>query len=144
MAVLKLQPSANPVSPVDVAIGRQVHELLWTRGIRQEPVYTAMGISRSALTKKMRGEIRWYAEDLVIVASLLGVPPGDLLPRLDSNQQPSDYARYCLDSGQTSTTPLAPNGFGAQTCTPASRWLHLSRATRPALVDGLRGYGGLP
>lgn len=91
MAILKMQPSTRPVSSVDVSIGRQVHELLWTRGVRQQPVYEALGIGRSTLTKKLRGEIRWYAEDLVVVAGLLGVAPGDLLPRVDSNHQSSGY-----------------------------------------------------
>ena len=139
MAVLKMQPSTKPVSAVDAAIGRQVHELLWTRGIRQQPVYTALGISRSALTKKMRGEIRWYAEDLVIVAGLLGVPPGDLLPRLDSNQQPSGcrvirgFAAHAY-----STTPIAARWRTTCTTTVTTRWTGL-RGPR-----SMRGEGGMP
>ncbi len=70
MAVLKMSTTERPVSVEDAAIGRAVHELLWERDIPQQRVYDALQISRSSLTKKMRGEVRWSAKD---VASLHAV-----------------------------------------------------------------------
>jgi len=62
----------------DERIGTNVHELLWLRRMRQETLMTAMGISRSALAKKLRGEIVWKAEDIEAAARVLDVDPGRL------------------------------------------------------------------
>jgi transcriptional regulator with XRE-family HTH domain len=62
----------------DERIGTNVHELLWRRRIRQEAMADAMGVSRSSLAKKMRGEVVWKAQDIEQAARLLKVDPGRL------------------------------------------------------------------
>ena len=80
MTVMKMNTVESPVSPEDAAIGRAVHEAIYAHRVTQDRVYSALGISRSSLIKKMRGEVRWFARDLVIVAAVIGVAPADLLP----------------------------------------------------------------
>lgn len=85
----------------DTVIGHNVHELLWRRRMTQAPLIQALGLSRSSLQKKLRGQQSWSAADIVAAAEVLGVEPGDLfrLPpqRMwapwDSNPQPTDYKR---------------------------------------------------
>lgn len=91
---------------VDEVVGRNVHQLIWDRRLKARDLYGPMNLSRSSLAKKMRGEVTWSASDVVIVAQVLGVSPGELfagfqtgventapegLPHLDSNQKPADY-----------------------------------------------------
>jgi hypothetical protein len=63
---------------VDERIGRQVRMLMWDKRVQHRPLYTAMGVSRSALSKKLRGEIAWSADDIATAARVLGVTPNDL------------------------------------------------------------------
>ena len=44
------------------------------------------------MQKKLRGSVPITVDELVKLAGVLGTDPRDLLPRLDSNQQPSGYA----------------------------------------------------
>jgi transcriptional regulator with XRE-family HTH domain len=82
---------------VDERIGANVHALLWYRHLRQEALTESMGVSRSSLAKKLRGEVVWMARDIEAAARVLNVDPGHLftevevLPHLDSNQKPADY-----------------------------------------------------
>lgn len=98
----------------DQTIGDNVHTLMWRYRIKQQDMYAAMGVSRSTLAKKLRGQVAWSADDVMVAARLLGVDPGALFvvpePRAhvarqdpapqrewapsDSNRQPTDYARH--------------------------------------------------
>jgi transcriptional regulator with XRE-family HTH domain len=62
----------------DERIGANVHELLWRRRLRQEALMHAMGLSRSSLAKKLRGEVVWKAQDIEHAARVLNVDPGRL------------------------------------------------------------------
>jgi len=62
----------------DEVIGRNVHHLMWDRHIQHRAVYESMGVTRFTLAKKLRGDVRWSAEDVAVAASVLGVDPGSL------------------------------------------------------------------
>lgn len=66
--------------------------MMWQRRIRQAELGTRVGIGQSTLSKKLRGEVPMTVDELVKIAGVLQVNPGDLLPHLDSNQEPSGYA----------------------------------------------------
>ena len=63
---------------IDQRIGTNVHELLWQKRMRQEPLMREMGLSRSSLARKLRGEVAWMARDIDAAARVLDVDPGQL------------------------------------------------------------------
>ncbi|WP_227491288.1 helix-turn-helix domain-containing protein [Nocardioides salarius] len=77
---------------IAVEVGANIHQQMWRRKINQTQLGAAIGVSQSTAGKKVRGEVPITVVELMQIARLLGVEPGDLvkLPRLDSNQQPSD------------------------------------------------------
>jgi transcriptional regulator with XRE-family HTH domain len=73
---------------LDAAIGARVHHVMWPQRITQKRLAAALDVEQSTVSKKLRGSIPWSAAEIVLAAKVLGCPPGDLLPRLDSNQEP--------------------------------------------------------
>lgn len=80
-----------PMTNLDIEVGEAVHRLMFRRRITQTSLCKSMGMTQSTLSKKLHGERKWTLEDVYSAASALNVPLDELLPRLDSNQQPSDY-----------------------------------------------------
>jgi len=76
---------------IDVAIGDRAHQIMWRRRMTANGLGKALGISGATLGRKLRGSIAWSAADVLLVADVLDVDPADLLPRLDSNQEPSGF-----------------------------------------------------
>lgn len=79
----------------DIVIGRNVHHIMWEKRVSHRAIYEALGVTRGSLAKKMRGDVAWFARDVLVVAKVLGVSPCDLyeeggLPRQDSNLEPFD------------------------------------------------------
>lgn len=71
------------------AVGRAVHQVLWDRRLRQIDLCDALGLSRQSVSQKLRGERPWSVDELLATARYLEVPVTELLPRLDSNQEPA-------------------------------------------------------
>jgi transcriptional regulator with XRE-family HTH domain len=63
-------------SEIDVLIGQRVHHVLWRRKLQQRELASALGITQSTLSRRLRGESAWFAGDLVAVADALGVSVG--------------------------------------------------------------------
>jgi len=61
---------------IDVLIGQRVHHVLWRRKLQQREVASALGITQSTLSRRLRGESAWFAGDLVVLAETLGVSVG--------------------------------------------------------------------
>lgn len=94
-------------------LGERIHNIMWRRGLTQLSLADALGLDQSTLSKKLRGKRRWYADEIAIVASTLGVSAGDLYgevppptfsppsatanldtpqrPRVESNHRPTAY-----------------------------------------------------
>jgi DNA-binding Xre family transcriptional regulator len=51
----------------------------------------AIGLSQPQVAKRVRGDLAWSLDELDMLAKVFRCSVTDLLPRLDSNQQPSDY-----------------------------------------------------
>ena len=62
------------------------------RGIKQVELAARLGESESWVSRRLKGGRMIEVNDLARIASVLGVSVQDLLPRLDSNQQPSGYS----------------------------------------------------
>lgn len=60
--------------------GNRINQLLWERRITKLAGADAMGVSGSTFSKKLRGTVPITVDELVRVAGLLRVSPGDLLP----------------------------------------------------------------
>ena len=65
------------------------------RGQTQTTLGKAIGMQQRSISDRMTGIVSWNAREIPAVARALGVPIEELLPRLDSNQQPAGY-RYAL------------------------------------------------
>lgn len=84
---------SDEATDVAVEVGANIHQLMWRRKITQTQLGAAIGVGQTTAGKKVRGEVPITVVELMQIARLLDVEPGDLLtlPRLDSNQQPSGY-----------------------------------------------------
>jgi transcriptional regulator with XRE-family HTH domain len=85
--------SSTPVDGPDLnqEVGALIHQLMFRRRVTQTQLAAELGIGQSTISAKLHGKVGVSIEDLYTIARVLDVDPGDLLPRLDSNQQPSGY-----------------------------------------------------
>jgi len=73
------------------AIAENVRVECARKGWKQADVARALGVARSAVNVRWMGGRQWQLEDLESLAKALAVPVDRLLlPRLDSNQEPTD------------------------------------------------------
>ena len=107
------QMNAVEREPLDVAVGRRVHMLMWERRITQTALGRTIGIDQSGLGKRLRGERGWSLDDLAAVAGALGTSMayllgetesplpggagGGSLPGLDSNQEPIGFQSNVIE-----------------------------------------------
>lgn len=82
----------------DALIGARVNGVMFRKRIPQTKLAARLGISQSALSKKLHGDRPWTTDDIYDTARLLRVPVEELLPplaevlpHLDSNQKPFGY-----------------------------------------------------
>lgn len=71
--------TARVVWSADAIVGSNVHAILWQRRISQKEFADKLGISDSVLSKRLRGVSAWSVQDMLDVASLLGIEPEKLL-----------------------------------------------------------------
>ena len=64
--------------PADVAIGERVHQLLWRSKTSQNRFAPTIGMTQAALSRKIRGERPWYADELIAIARHFDVSVGSL------------------------------------------------------------------
>lgn len=77
----------------DELVGEAVHTIMRRRRFSQHRLAKAVGIHPTTLGKKLTGERPWRIGELRKIANVLEVDVATfliVLPRLDSNQQPSD------------------------------------------------------
>jgi transcriptional regulator with XRE-family HTH domain len=94
-------PPGVELVDVDAETGIIVQSLMFRRRMKQQDLAAALGTSQANVSRKLRGLTVFSPTDLVKLARLLEVDAGELLPRLDSNQQPFGYR-----SGQGIHGPL--------------------------------------
>lgn len=94
--------SPSAVRNVDQLIGETVHLLMWNARITQTEMGRRIGLGQSHLSKKLRGEMRWYANEVAQVAQILGVTPGELFGDIPPKRRPGrpiDSSFQPLDGG---------------------------------------------
>lgn len=61
------------------------------REITSKEIAHYLGTTEMSVSRRMRGAVPWTAAELLTISRLLRCRPVDLLPHLDSNQEPFDY-----------------------------------------------------
>ena len=68
---------------VNECIGITVNQYLFDQRITKTRLAQALGVAQTNASKKVRGNVTWSAQDLLVTANLLGVTVQDLLPTSD-------------------------------------------------------------
>lgn len=76
---------------IDAAVGQSLHMMMWQRGIPQTRLAKRLGVTQSTLSRKLRGRTAWSLDELYAAAGAMGCTVEELLPHLDSNQEPFGY-----------------------------------------------------
>lgn len=64
----------------DQFIGERVHQVMWRLKLKQTRVAPQMGITQTALSRKIHGERSWSLDELALISTILGVPVANLVP----------------------------------------------------------------
>jgi hypothetical protein len=75
-------------NPRLVALGESLKDHLKSAGIGTMQAGVALGVGQISVQRHLRGDNEPSLHQLDVYARLCGVDTTDLLPRLDSNQQP--------------------------------------------------------
>jgi transcriptional regulator with XRE-family HTH domain len=76
---------------IDAMVGERLHLQMWQRQIPQTRLADRLGVTQGTLSRKLRGKSPWSLDELYEAAAALGCDVTDLLPQLDSDQQPFGY-----------------------------------------------------
>jgi transcriptional regulator with XRE-family HTH domain len=90
---------------IDAEVGKNLHLRMWQRGITQERLARRLGVTQATVSRKIKGRAPWTLTELYEAAAALGVEPGDLLPHLDSNQEPFGLRLAALLEGAKAASP---------------------------------------
>ncbi|WP_407727472.1 helix-turn-helix domain-containing protein [Rhodococcoides fascians] len=77
---MTIEMDSIPERSVNELVGERVHQALWRRKITQTQFGPKLGITQSALSKKMRGERAFGVDELLEISAFLDIPITDLLP----------------------------------------------------------------
>jgi hypothetical protein len=84
------QPQDDLVTEYDRQISRNVKLAIFDSRKTQKAVAFAAGMNTASMSRSMNALRPWRASEVVLIALATGVDVADLLPHLDSNQEPSD------------------------------------------------------
>ncbi len=88
------------VDPDAIEVGVKIHTEMFRQRMSQQELAVRLGLTQVSVSRKLRGLTGITVPELMQIGRVLGVDPADLLPReadlvllprLDSNQQPSGY-----------------------------------------------------
>jgi transcriptional regulator with XRE-family HTH domain len=89
----------------DVEIGARVHTVMWRAKVSQVSLAKRLGMTQTAISRKVRGDRPWFASELLEVASALNVPIADLLPAVPPPTPPTVNSGCSSRSNITYLTP---------------------------------------
>ena len=75
---------------IDGCIGKTVEHLLLDERLTQRKLGEVLGIAGVTVSRKIRGQIGWSANDLYVVADFFQIPVADLLPIENPDWSPGD------------------------------------------------------
>lgn len=79
---------------VDQIVGERFAIVMFRKGLSQTKLAPRLGITQTALSKKLHGERPWTLEELLTMASILDMPVEEVLaelPHMDSNHEPCGF-----------------------------------------------------
>lgn len=80
----------------NVAAGKLVEDAMREKGVTQTALAEMVGLSQSALSRKMSGVRGWDIGELIEVAAILDVPITDLIPSRLSGARGQSLTQYYL------------------------------------------------
>ena len=63
------------------ALGFTVNQYLFAHNVTRERLGELLGVTRTVVSKKVRGQVGWTARDVAVVAGYFGLSVDDLMPR---------------------------------------------------------------
>ena len=67
----------------DRAIGLAVNQQIFARGMQAQELATPLGLTKSSVSRKLRGNVSWSAGEVLRTAMFFGIEPADLMPTPD-------------------------------------------------------------
>ena len=104
------KPTRESNRAYNEALGMTVNQILFEHRTTRKQLSEAFDVSSSVVTRKLRGEVSWSAEEVSILADLFGLRMDDFTPQRaeDGTWVPAPYV-----PGQQKAP--APAGAGAPT-----------------------------
>ena len=96
----------------DEALGFAINQQMFAERLTNIDLGHALGISKSTVSRKVRGHVTWSAEEVSLAAHLFGIPVDALMPTPDGSGGwvPAPYVP--AGSAQIRQDP-APHGTGS-------------------------------
>ena len=103
------------------ALGMTVNQLLFEHRMTRKSLGEHFGVTQSVMSRKLRGEVTWTAEELAIMAGLFGLSLDDLTPtRSEQGWVPAEWRPAMkkapvpggAEAGAVPPVGLEPTTFG--------------------------------
>lgn len=72
----------------------RIAALMWRKSLSISSLASKLGKDRAQVSRKMHGHARWYADELIDAAAVLGTTVGYLLGETDDDRRPSHMPGY--------------------------------------------------
>ncbi len=67
----------------DRAIGLAVNQQIFARGMQAQELAAPLRLTKSSVSRKLRGNVSWSADEVLRTAMFFGIEPADLMPTPD-------------------------------------------------------------
>ena len=135
----------------DEALGFAINQQMFAERLTNIDLGHALGISKSTVSRKVRGHVTWSAEEVSLAAHLFGIPVDALMPTPDGSggwvpapYVPAGTAQIRRDPAPHGTGSVVVAGTGFEPAT-SGQWLSvlylLVSLHMLYLLHGLRGFG---
>ena len=134
----------------DEALGFAINQQMFAERLTNIDLGHALGISKSTVSRKVRGHVTWSAEEVSLAAHLFGIPVDALMPTPDGSggwvpapYVPAGTAQIRRDPAPYGTGSVVVAGTGFEPAT-SGHWLSvlylLVSLHMLHLLYGLRGF----
>lgn len=104
-STLYVEPAGD--LPPSQLLARRIREIVAGRQISGTKLAEAIDLDQRAFSRRYRGRTPWTVDELYALAGVLGLNVSELLPRLDSNQQPFGSSNTQVSAGLDLTATLS-------------------------------------
>ena len=119
-------PHNVDIQTFDEALGFTVQQYLFAHGVTRVELGKLLHVPGPSVSNRLRGRIRWSAEDVAVVAARFGVGSGDLMPILDDNGKwvPAPFNPAYATPAATITAPASAGAASSHLRESNSRPIH--------------------